>query len=260
MGKIWMTASGKGGVGKSTITAALAVALARHQRRVCVIDTDVGLRGIDLMLGMHDRAVFDLFDVMGGDCKLADALVAHVDHPGLMLLSTSQAELPDAMQRDAFAKVLKVLKRQFDYVLIDCPAGIGSIVTDAGKLSDACVLVVTPDDLSIRDAERTSAVLRENEDLEIYLAVNRVDRKLISDEMIMQPKQISDYIGLPLIGEIPLNEQVYRALLCHKTASETPDRKLTKAIERMALRMEGGEAPFQTYRIRRKTWFHRVKG
>jgi len=260
MGKVWMIASGKGGVGKSTISAALAVALARHQRRVCVIDADVGLRSIDLMLGLHDKAVFDLFDVVNGDCKLNDALVAHVDYPRLFLLTTSQAEYPDAMNADKFETVLKALRRQFDFVLIDCPAGIGSIVTDAGKLADACILVVTPDDMSIRDAERTSAVLFENKQLELHLAVNRVDNKLISDSLIMQPQQIADCIGVPLIGEIPLNEQVYRALLCHKTASETRDRSLTKAIEALALRVEGGQTPFRTYRIRRKSWLYRVKG
>lgn len=260
MGKVWMIASGKGGVGKSTISAALAIALARHHRRVCVIDADVGLRSIDLMLGMENRAVFDLFDVAQGDTRLQDALVSHHDYPQLFLLSTSQAEKPDAMTKEQLAKVLKSLKRQFDFVLVDCPAGIGSVVTNAGALVDCCILVVTPDDMSMRDAERTSSVLFENKQLEIHLAVNRVDEKLIKDSVIMQPKQIADSLGVPLIGEVPANELIYRALLSHKSASETGDKQLTKAIECMALRVEGGQAPFKTYRVRRKTWFHRVKG
>lgn len=260
MGKVWMIASGKGGVGKSTISAALAVSLARHKRRVCVIDADVGLKGIDLMLGMENRTVFDLFDVSSGDAKLNDALVRHSDYPQLCLLSTSQAEKPDAMTKEQLQKVLTSLKRQFDFVLIDCPAGIGSAVTLAGELADSCILVVTPDDMSIRDAERASSVLFENRQLEMYLTVNRVDEKLIYDSLIMQPSQIADALGVPLIGEVPANPLIYRALLSHKSAAETDDKQLTKAIECIALRMEGGHAPFKTYRVRRKKWFHRAKG
>ncbi len=260
MGKVWMIASGKGGVGKSTVSAALAIALARHHRRVCVIDADVGLRSIDLMLGMENRTVFDLFDVSSGDSKLQDALVCHADYPQLYLLSTSQAEMPDAMKKEHLEKVLKSLKRQFDFVLIDCPAGIGSIVTDAGQLADNCILVVTPDDMSMRDAERASSVLFENRQLQMHLVVNRVDKELIADSLTMQPSQIADYLGVPLIGEVPNSDRVYRALLEHKSASETGDKRLTKAIERLALRVEGGQAPFETYRVRRKKWFHRAKG
>lgn len=260
MGKVWMIASGKGGVGKSTVSAALAIALARHHRRVCVIDADVGLRSIDLMLGMENKTVFDLFDVSNGDSKLHEALVQHADYPQLHLLSTSQAEMPDAMKKEHLDKVLKSLKRQFDFVLIDCPAGIGSIVTDAGQLADNCILIATPDDMSLRDAERASSVLLENKQLEMHLVVNRVDRELIADGLTMQPSQISDYLGVPLIGEVPHSDRVYRALLEHKSASETTDRKLTKAIERLALRVEGGEAPFEKYHVRRRRWFHRVKG
>lgn len=260
MGKVWMIASGKGGVGKSTISAALAISLARHRRRVCVIDADVGLKGIDLMLGMENRTVFDLFDVSLGDAKLNDALVCHHDYPQLFLLSTSQTEKPDAMTKEQLEKVLKSLRRQFDFVLIDCPAGIGSVVTSAGALADSCILVVTPDDMSIRDAERASSVLFENKQLEMHLAVNRVDEKLIYDALTMQPRQISDALGVPLIGEVPANALVYRALLSHQSAAETGDKQLTKAIECMALRMEGGDAPFKTYRVRRRKWFHRARG
>ena len=260
MGKVWMIASGKGGVGKSTVSAALAVALARHHRRVCVLDADVGLRSIDLMLGMENRAVFDLFDVAKGESALKDALVCHAEYPQLFLLSTSQAEKPDAMSREQLNMVLKSLKRQFDFVLIDCPAGIGSVVEDAGALSDSCLIVVTPDDMSIRDAERAASVLFENRNLQMHLVVNRVQPKLVADGLTMQPSQIADVLDIPLIGEIPACEQVYRALLDHKSASETKDKPLTKSFERLALRVEGGDAPFETYKVRRKKWFHRVKG
>ena len=260
MGKVWMIASGKGGVGKSTVSAALAVALARHHRRVCVIDADVGLRGIDLMLGMENRAVFDLFDVTKGESAMKDALVCHADYSQLFLLSTSQVEKPDAMTQEQLSQALKVLKRQFDVVLIDCPAGIGSVVTDAGALADHCLIVVTPDDMAMRDAERAASVLFENTQLSMHTVVNRVDKKLIADGLTMQPRQIADAIGVPLIGEIPKSDYVYRALLSHKSASETPDKHLTQTIERLALRIEGGDAPFETYRLRRKSWFHRAKG
>lgn len=255
MGMVWMVASGKGGAGKSTFTSGLAVSLARHRRLTCVVDADVGLKGIDLMLNLHDKVVFDLFDVMAGDCTLQQALVPYRGLGELFLLSTSQTERPDALDAERFSAVIGTLRRRFDFVLIDCPAGIGEIVMACAACADACVLVVTPDDMSMRDGERIASLLRLNyAELPLHLAVNRADRELIAEGLMMQPRQVADWMGIPLLGELPREERVYRALLRHRPSCECGSRAVALALERMALRMEGGEAPYQTYKQRRKPW------
>ena len=195
MGKVWMIASGKGGTGKTTLTAALAVALAKHRHRICVMDMDIGLRSIDLMLGMENKTVFDFCDLAAGDCKLTEALVSHETYPMLQLISASQTERADAVKKEKLAKVLKMLKKQFDYVLIDCPSGVGQLISDVGALADDCILLTTADDMSMRAVERTASLLMENKDLFLHLAVNRVDRELIKDNLTMQPRQIADFLS-----------------------------------------------------------------
>lgn len=259
MGKIIMVASGKGGAGKSTVTSGLAVSLARHRRLTCVVDADVGLRGIDLMLGLQDKAVFDLFDVARGDCDIDQALICHERYKELYLLTTSQAEAPDALSMDILRDVTSALRKRFDYVLIDCPAGIGDVVLRCAACADMCVLVATPDDLSLRDAERAAALLREQGELPLYLAVNRADRRLISEGALMAPGAVADYIGIPLIGEVPREDKIYRALLGHASPAECGSREVSLSLERMALRVEGGEAPYINYRVRRKPWYRNTK-
>lgn len=254
MGKVWMIASGKGGTGKTMLAAALAVTLAKHRHRVCVIDMDIGLRSIDLMLGMENKTVFDFFDLAAGDCKLTEALVAHQSYPQLQLITASQSENADAFKKEKLAKILKILKKQFDYILIDCPSGIGRMIGEIGSLADDCILLTTADDMSMRAVERTASVLMDNKELYLHLAVNRVDRELIKNNLTMQPKQIADFLGIPLIGEIPQNESIYRLQLEHKAAGETTDKKLAAVFESIALRMEGNEAEFETYRVRRTKW------
>jgi len=254
MGKVWMVASGKGGTGKTTLTASVGVALAKQGHCVCIMDMDVGLRSIDLLLGVENNTVFDFFDLASGDCKLTEALVAHRLYPQLQLISTSQTERAEAFKKEKLGKVLKALRKQFDFVLIDCPSGIGQMIKDIGALADDCILLTTADDLSMRAVERTASVLMEQKELYLHLAVNRVDRELIKGNLTMQPRQIADFLGIPLIGEIPQNESIYRALLEHKSAFETSDKKLTAAIESIALRIEGNDAEFETYRVRRMKW------
>ena len=164
MGTAWIIASGKGGVGKSTLSACLGMEIARNGQRVCIVDADIGLRDQDVLLGVQDCIVYDILDVANGICPVDDALVVPKPDalPNLSLLPASQFARAKELEAKAFRKILRTLKSNFDHVLIDAPAGIERSLR--GLLSNEineCVLVCTPDDVCIRNAERTASVLRK---------------------------------------------------------------------------------------------------
>ena len=252
MGKSWMIASGKGGVGKSTLTAALAVTLAMQNRRVVIVDADIGLRGIDLILGMQDRVIFDLFDYISGQCTLAQALIRHMQYPTLSLLSAPQTVKASEISAGDMRKLAETLKQRFDIVLLDCPAGVGRNLKNTISSVDECILVTTPDEVSIRDVERIAEVLKGRVENKPYLVINRIDRKMIEKGEMATPGSIAEYLDMPLIGEIPDEPVIYRALLNKKTASECDNREVRRSIEHIALRMQGRDIPFARYHMKHR--------
>ena len=260
MEKVWMIASGKGGTGKTTLAASLGVAFAKQGKKVCVVDACAGLKGIDLLLGMENRVVYDAFDVARQDCTLEQALIAHETYPNLFLLSTSQIETADSMKPRQFEHIIKKLTKRFDIVLIDCPSGTEEGVMCAAEAADACILTITPDDAALRSAEKLSAMLFEKSKMQMYLAVNGVNEKMISEGLMMQPQQFSMVLDAPLLGELPAGEGVYRATLQHKTPLETGEKHYTSQVLLMISRMQDEDAAFKTYRVRRRKWFHHAEG
>ena len=183
MGKAWMIASGKGGAGKSTIAAALATALSQQKERVCIIDVDIGLRDQDLILGVENRIVYDLLDVLSGDCTLEEALVSPAPFHRLSLLPAAQFARSRDLDPKAFRQTLRTLKRKFDHVLIDCPAGIErGFRTVMANEYDSVILICTPDDVCIRNAERTVSLLDEQKMPRPQLIVNRLHANLIASQ------------------------------------------------------------------------------
>ena len=178
MGTAWIIASGKGGVGKSTLSACLGMEIARNGQRVCIVDADIGLRDQDVLLGVQDCIVYDILDVANGICPVDDALVVPKPDalPNLSLLPASQFARAKELEAKAFRKILRTLKSNFDHVLIDAPAGIERSLR--GLLSNEineCVLVCTPDDVCIRNAERTASVLRKKGLTAQRVIVNRLN-------------------------------------------------------------------------------------
>ena len=157
-----MIASGKGGVGKSTITASLAVALARRQLPTVAVDTDIGLRSLDMLLGLQSKIVYDVIDVANRDCKLKYALVQYAQSPSLSLLPASQLGTSADLNEALMERIVRKLKKRFSYVLMDAPAGLERGVVSTLRNADHTLLVVTPDDVSIRDAERLINLLEQN--------------------------------------------------------------------------------------------------
>ena len=239
-----LIASGKGGVGKSALTAAIGTALARRNSSVVIIDADIGLRSQDALLGLENSVVYDLIDVASKDCSLEDALLECPAVPGLKLLPASQFARVRSLDCGRFRKILSKLKETFDYVLIDAPAGIEKglrNLMNAGP--DFPVLIVTPDDICIRDAERTAGLFAAKNLCRPQLIVNRLDNELISSGEMLSARVIADALDLPLLGEVPEDPAVYRSILRHGLLIDL-DCPSRSAVMRIAARLAGESVPF----------------
>lgn len=251
-------ASGKGGAGKSTVTASLGACLARRGHSVVIIDTDIGLRSQDALLSLENQVVYDLVDVAAKDCRLDQALLSHPSIPGLSLLPASQFARVRSLEPERLRKILKELLRSSDFVLIDCPAGVERgfrNVLNAGV--DQAILVTTPDDISIRDAERAVQIMEAKHSARPRLIVNRLDNDLIRKGEMYSARTVADTLDLELLGEIPEDPSVYRAMLRHALFCDY-DCEARRAVMRIAARLCGEETPFPAYGSKKPTLFRRL--
>ena len=182
MGEAIVITSGKGGVGKTTTTANLGTALALQGKKVCLVDTDIGLRNLDVILGLENRIIYDLVDVIEGRCKVHQALVKDKRFEDrLFLLPAAQTTDKSAVNAEQMKALIADLKRDYDYVLIDCPAGIEQGYKNAVAGADRAIVVTTPEISAVRDADRIIGLL-EQEDIEPpKLIINRISRHLVAD-------------------------------------------------------------------------------
>lgn len=260
MSTAWIIASGKGGVGKSTITACTGLAMAREGRRVCIIDGDVGLRDQDALLGLENRIVFDLLDVAEGHCRLEQALISPEDEPKLSLLPASQFARAKELKPGAFRRILVRLKQLYDVVLIDCPAGVERSLR--GLLNEEiseCVIVCTPDDVCIRNAERACSVMEKKGMPRPRLIVNRLDEALIRGGEMYSAATVAATLDLELLGEILDDSYVYRAMLTHQSPMDI-DCEARNALQRIAHRMLGvsSTTPLPGYGTGKLPWYRRI--
>ena len=208
MGEVIVVTSGKGGVGKTTTTANVGTGLAAAGRKVVLIDTDIGLRNLDVVMGLENRIVYNLVDVVEGSCRVKQALIRDKRYPGLYLLPTAQTRDKSAVNESQMKKLVEHLKEQFDYILLDCPAGIeqGFQVAIAG--ADRALVVTTPEISAVRDADRVIGLLFSAEINDIKLIVNRIRPDMIRQGQMLNLKDISDILCVDVIGAICDDEQV----------------------------------------------------
>lgn len=242
MGSVILIISGKGGVGKSTLAAALAVTAAKKGRRTVLLDADIGLRSLDMMLGLQDAVLFDLADCVGHRCGLDAALVPHGDYPNLHLIVGGQMAKPKDFKPQDLKKLLRTLKVSHDTVIIDGPAGLGRGVKNFVGLADAYVIVATPDPVSLRAAEKAAQVLM-NHQCHPQLVINRAQRHLIDSGEQASPQMLALGLDLPLIGIVEEEPAVYTQMLKGKTAAEGEAGNLAPVFEDMLLRLEGVHLP-----------------
>ena len=247
MGKIFAIMSGKGGVGKSTISAALAEIYARQGRRVTLVDGDIGLRCADLMLNLQNQVIYDLGDLVEKDCPLESALVHPVHLPNLSLLAAPQMMRPSDMKGKELGKIIARLADRQDIVILDAPAGIGRGLKNLLGAKGEPVIVATPDDVSIRDAERLAMLLSEKGEMHPGLILNRVRKKLVKTGEMTVPSTLAESLDMPLKGIIPESEKIYRALLHHQSALQSGDKQVIRAMEHLAARLLGSDTPLPDY-------------
>ncbi len=218
MAKVMVVTSGKGGVGKTTSTAALGVALAQAGERVVVVDFDVGLRNLDLVMGAERRVVFDFVNVVQGDAKLSQALIRDKRVETLSLLPASQTRDKDALSAEGVARVMDELRDRFDWVICDSPAGIEKGATLAMYHADTAVVVTNPEVSSVRDSDRIIGLLdsktqkaERGEKVDKHLLLTRFDRARAARGEMLKTDDVLEILSIPLLGIIPESEEVLRA-------------------------------------------------
>lgn len=218
MAKVIVVTSGKGGVGKTTSTAALGAALAQTGKQVAVVDFDVGLRNLDLVMGAERRVVFDLINVVQGVAKLPQALIRDKRLENLWLLPASQTRDKDALTEDGVGRVIGELRQRFDWVICDSPAGIERGATLAMRYADIAVVVSNPEVSSVRDSDRIIGLLdsktvkaEKGEQMEKHLLITRYDPARASRGEMLSIDDVLEILSIPLLGIVPESEEVLRA-------------------------------------------------
>ena len=257
MSQAWMIASGKGGVGKTAVTAALGAALSKTDLSCAVLDADMGLRNLDILLGLENYVVYDVLDVIRKDCKLKQALIQDRKNPSLALVPASQMGNPGDLKESSLGSVVKKLKKRFSYVLLDAPAGIGPSLTPILQSADHTLLVTTPDDIAIRDAERLISLLEENDKPRPMLIVNRVYPDLVRKGKMYSPRTVSNILDVPLLGYIPNDIEVIHAMNRHETFMET-DCPASRAMRRICRRFMGEYVPMPELE-KKRSFFDRFR-
>src|SRR5579863_8540495 len=246
MAKVLVVTSGKGGVGKTTSTAALGAALAQSGQNVVVVDFDVGLRNLDLVMGAERRVVFDLINVVQGDAKLPQALIRDKRIDTLSLLPASQTRDKDALSAEGVARVIAELREKFDWVICDSPAGIEKGATLAMHHADAAVVVTNPEVSSVRDSDRIIGMLdsktakaEKGERIEKHLLLTRYDPARAARGEMLNTEDVLEILSIPLLGIIPESEEVLRASnlgspITLSNAGSAPARAYVDAARRLS--------------------------
>ncbi len=241
MGTVTVITSGKGGVGKSTVTSCLGMALANRGRRVLLIDIDAGLGSLDYMLGVSQELVYDIADVVSGDCSIMKAIYRCGQFQGLYLLPAPR-QIQDELSPSVMKQLVSVLSEYYDHILLDCPAGIGNGFQASVCCASRALLVSNPNPISLMDIQKVRSLLTNQEIEQMRLVINRFDQKTFQRTRLYDDlDQVIDETGVQLLAVIPEDCEMVASLVRGKV----PDRNdpAMKAFERLAARMEGRRVP-----------------
>ncbi|MGB3509018.1 MAG: septum site-determining protein MinD [Microcoleaceae cyanobacterium] len=208
MSRIIVITSGKGGVGKTTCTANLGMALAQKGRRVVVIDADFGLRNLDLLLGLENRIVYTAVEVLAGECRLEQAIVRDKRQPRLALLPAAQNRMKEVVTPQQMQELVNMLQPKYDYIIIDSPAGIEQGFQNAIAPAQEGIIVTTPEISAVRDADRVIGLLEAHNVKRIHLIVNRIRPQMVQADEMMSVQDVEEILAIPLMGIIPDDEKV----------------------------------------------------
>lgn len=245
-GKVFVITSGKGGVGKTTTCANLGTGLATRGRRTVLIDADIGLRNLDVVMGLENRIVFDLVNVAEKTCKTRQALIKDKRFENLYLIPAAQTREKDAVKPEQMIEVCNELRQDFDYVLIDCPAGIEQGFKNAVAGADQAIIVTTPDVSAVRDADRIIGLLQAREITEPALIINRVRPEMVRKGDMMDINDVNDILAIELLGVVPDDESIIVSTNKGEPAIMDSNSKAGEAFRNIVARLEGEKVPFMS--------------
>ena len=255
MSEVIVITSGKGGVGKTTTVANIGTGLAAMGKKVVVVDTDIGLRNLDVVMGLENRIVYNLVDVINGSCRLKQALIRDRRHSELYLLPSAQTKDKTAVSPEQMIKLTDDLREEFDYVLLDCPAGIEQGFRNAVAGADRALVVTTPEVSAIRDADRIIGLLEANDIHKIDLVINRIRMDMVERGDMLSKDDVLDILAVDLIGIVPDDENIVISTNQGEplVGSNTP---AGKAYQNICNRVMGKDVPFME--ITGPTFFQRL--
>ncbi len=246
-GQVLTITSGKGGVGKTTTTANLGVALARRGQRVVCVDADIGLRNLDVVLGLENRIVYDIVDAVEGRARVRQALIKDKRLPELQLLPAAQTRDKTAVKEWQMVKLCEELKKEFDFVLIDCPAGIEQGFRNALAPADFVLIVTTPEVSAVRDADRIIGLAEAAEKPSPRLIINRLRPQMVRRGDMLGTADVLEVLAIDLIGIIPEDEAIITSTNKGQPIALTENSASGAAYMRIAMRLMGEDVPFHAY-------------
>lgn len=260
-GKVIVVTSGKGGVGKTTTVANIGTALAKRQCSVVLIDGDIGLRNLDVVMGLENRIVYNVVDIIEGKCRTQQAMIRDRKLQNLYIIPAAQTREKDAIQPEQMRTLCAELAEEFDYVFVDCPAGIERGFKNAIAGASVAIVVTTPEVSAIRDADRVIGLLEASLLKNIHLIVNRLNHRMVKKGDMMSTEDILSLLSVPLLGVVPESDDVVVSTnrgvpLVHDRAS-----RAGSAFQNIAARLSGEDIPVddgleQTFldRVKRLIW------
>ena len=242
-GKTIVMTSGKGGVGKTTATANVGTALALRSNRVAVIDTDIGLRNLDVVMGLENRIVYDLVDIVEGRCRLEQALIRDKHAGDLYLIAAAQTRDKDCITTQQLVGLCKRLEDDFDYVIVDCPAGIEQGFRNAIAAAQEALVVTTPEVSAIRDADRVIGLLQAADINQIRLIINRINPELVRRGDMMDASDVLEMLAVDAIGLVPSDDRVITSTNSGTPVVYDPQSASGREFVRIAARIDGEHLP-----------------
>lgn len=258
MGEAIVVTSGKGGVGKTTTTANIGAALALLGKKVCVIDADIGLRNLDIVMGLENRIVYDIVDVVTGVCRVKQALIKDKRFDNLSLLPAAQTKDKNAVNPEQMKELINDLKKTHDFVLVDCPAGIEQGFKNAIAGADRAIVVTTPEVSAVRDADRIIGLLEAAEVNDPRLVVNRLRVDMVKRGEMMNVEDIEDILAIDLIGVVPDDEEVVMSTNRGEPAVFKDQALSGMAFRNIARRLTGEDVPFMEFDVH-EGFFNKLK-
>jgi septum site-determining protein MinD len=251
LGTVIAVISGKGGVGKTTTTANLGLGIAMSGKRCAIVDFDIGQRNLDMIIGLENRVVYDMVQVMEGDCSLNQAIIKSKVNENLYFLAASQTKDKSVLTSQKVEKLIKELKDNYDVVILDAPAGIESGFEHTIEFADEAIIVVNPEVSSIRDADRAIGILdaksqkiKQGQDVKKYLIINRINPSMVQSGEMLKSSDILDILNIKLIGKVPEDKNIIDASNQGKPVILNNKSNAGQAYTRISKRLIGRDIPF----------------